>query len=174
MCTSQVAGFKLIVHNQTEAVFPDADGFNIAPGRTTIVKLAAVQPPPPHPDSNGLVWPWQTELRNLPEPYGNCSGAPGSDYLYNGSYTVEVRGSKSKLVALPSRELEGCLRSCYQGVLAKACGCYDARFAAWPNATACGLAHSKAHRNWISVLDRPTLIQSALKRPAWTSTWPAA
>ena len=44
LCTSQLSGFKVMVHNQTERAFPDSEGFNMPPGRTISIALAMVQP----------------------------------------------------------------------------------------------------------------------------------
>lgn len=45
MCTSQVSGFKIMVHNQSESAFPNIEGVNVAPGRATFIRLETVPLP---------------------------------------------------------------------------------------------------------------------------------
>ena len=43
ICTSQIGGFKIIVHNQTDRPFADTQGFNVAPGKVTSISLSQVK-----------------------------------------------------------------------------------------------------------------------------------
>ena len=42
MCTSQTAGFKVIIHNATEHPFPDTSGYLIAPGTSSNLAIKQV------------------------------------------------------------------------------------------------------------------------------------
>ena len=43
LCTSQTAGFKLVIHNSTQHPFPDSDGINVSPGTATNIALSRVK-----------------------------------------------------------------------------------------------------------------------------------
>ena len=43
LCTSQTAGFRVLIHNYTEYPFPDALGYNISPGTVTGIALMQVR-----------------------------------------------------------------------------------------------------------------------------------
>ncbi len=42
MCTTQTAGFKILIHNATERPFVDTQGYMIAPGTSSMISIKQV------------------------------------------------------------------------------------------------------------------------------------
>ncbi|XGW32751.1 hypothetical protein V3C99_017349 [Haemonchus contortus] len=77
------------------------------------------------PDGETLIQVRDTKYTRLAGKYGVCVKDPSevNAYYYDGMYTTD-----------------GCLRSCYQDMIFKECGCMDPRYPVAPNTTTCELA----------------------------------
>ncbi|GMS93922.1 hypothetical protein PENTCL1PPCAC_16097, partial [Pristionchus entomophagus] len=76
------------------------------------------------PSTEVIIETTQTKYTRLGKPYGTCISSPSQveSYFYEGTYWVE-----------------GCIHSCYQVQVQKACGCMDSRYPVPQDANLCQL-----------------------------------
>ncbi|CAF0893266.1 unnamed protein product [Brachionus calyciflorus] len=102
MNLSYRAGFRIIIHNQSEEIFPEEDGFNVPTGAETNIGL------------------YRTINNRLPMPFSNCL-----DELNEKDLNNEILEIISKELNRTKYSQKFCQKICLQKYIYQKCKCMD-------------------------------------------------